>query len=87
VCHSSRSKCIRFCSEDINNFSDEFLFTELKKSKAGRYLEKDFTIYRGAPICGGMSYYSVDYNETSNHQPFDIPYVCIFLLGFNMSRN
>jgi len=73
VCHSHHSSCIRFCSEDTDNFSNEFLIQEFRKSKSGRNLDKDLTIYRGAPTCG-LSFTPPNYNET---RPYYFTPVCI----------
>jgi len=82
VCRIFHSSCIRFCSEDTDNFSNEFLIQELRKSKSARHLNKDLIIYRGAPTCGGLSFLPPGYNETSDHQPYHLSSVCIFLLFY-----
>ncbi|KAL7036866.1 hypothetical protein ACKWTF_008969 [Chironomus riparius] len=71
-CSEFSSSCIRFCSEDVENYSNEFLFEEFRKSKSGRVLKEISNIYRGLPICGGVSFLPPFYNETSSRRPYYI---------------
>lgn len=58
--------CIRFCSTDTEKYSDKFLVTDFLESESGeqwridRFLNSsdidDINVYRGLPVCGGLSY-------------------------------
>ncbi|XP_070491553.1 probable G-protein coupled receptor Mth-like 3 isoform X1 [Chironomus tepperi] len=53
------SPCIRFCSADRVNNSDDFYVEEFKKSKTGKdmiILETNFKVFRGTPPCGDMTH-------------------------------
>ena len=77
VCYNHNSSCIRFCSEDTENYSNEFLVKELRKRKSHSDLDKDLRIYRGSPTCGGVSFLPAKYNETSNYSPYNIQSVSL----------
>ncbi|KAL7036870.1 hypothetical protein ACKWTF_008973 [Chironomus riparius] len=71
-CFGKNFTCIRFCSNDLENYSDEFLLKEFKKSKIAMFLEKDFKVYRGIPTCGGIAFQPLKYNKTSKRAPYYI---------------
>lgn len=58
--------CIRFCSTDAEKYSDDLLSNTFVNSKSGKewLIESKFNkididdvkVYRGPPICGGLSY-------------------------------
>jgi len=58
--------CIRFCSTDVEKYSDKFLANDFLNSESSKELfiqppfDKididDIKIYRGSPVCGGLSY-------------------------------
>lgn len=55
VC-SYESPCIRFCSKDIEKYSDKTLYESLIKDNLTRYYDSEFddlTIYREPPSCNG----------------------------------
>jgi len=58
--------CFRFCSTDTDKYSDKFLSNDFLNSESGeqwridRVLNSididDIKVYRGLPVCGGLSY-------------------------------
>ena len=70
--------CIRFCSEDTENYSNEFLLEEFKKS-AKELKKMDVKIYRGSPMCGGMIFLRPNENITSDQTSYEICSVSIFI--------
>lgn len=74
VC-SYESPCIRFCSKDIEKYSDKTLYESLKKDNLTRYYDSEFddmTIYREPPSCSGrliniedVEIVDEDYNSSS----------------------
>ena len=75
----STSLCIRFCSEDIDEFSNEDLLDEFLKSKTGKGWDHsdraDFKVFRGSPACGEMKFIPPNKNVTSYRRPYGFHYV------------
>jgi len=71
-CYEHNSACFRFCSDDTDEFSDEFLLQEFNKSKTANGLKYyNIKVYRGYPLCGGMEFLPPNDNITSENPPYN----------------
>lgn len=79
------SPCIRFCSTDKVEYSDEYLLEQFKDNKTGRHmfvLETNFKVLRGTPPCGEMNHWSLNEDGNFSKVPYRFDYVSIFNLFF-----
>ncbi|CAG9805359.1 unnamed protein product [Chironomus riparius] len=62
----------RFCSDDTEKYSDDYLLNEFNKSKSANGLKyNNIIIYRGYPLCGAMEFIHPNDNITSENRPYE----------------
>jgi len=74
------SPCIRFCSSDTNEYSDDFLleqFRESKTAKEMRNMHNGLKVIRGTPTCGTLKYWPPNEDVNSTDAPYEFNYVSI----------
>ena len=71
-----RFNCIRFCSTDVDRYSDEYLSNDFLNNESGKkwLIHREYhsididevKVYRGSPVCGGLSYLPTKNELNSN---------------------
>ncbi|XP_070491564.1 uncharacterized protein [Chironomus tepperi] len=70
-CFQRGSSCFRFCSDNSDDYSDEFLLTEFNQSKSASSIKlSNVIVYRGYPLCGKMEFSQPNTNITSDSRPY-----------------
>ncbi|CAG9805351.1 unnamed protein product [Chironomus riparius] len=70
------SPCIRFCSSDTNEYSDESLLKQFKESKSSNRMirSNSLKVIRGAPACGKLKYWPPNMEVNSTDPPYKFDY-------------